>query len=123
MKLIVGFRSNERGLFLDLEDQRAAVAVNPSTGEILLDEGSGEDRINSAAIVRRDQPRFILSNAGKNSTLSIEFAPDRRMYFLGQTEKSAEAQEWVVVANDIFGHTDVADSAAQAMPSLMSTAK
>ena len=123
MKTIVGFRSNERGLFLDLEDQRAAVAVNRSTGDILLDEGSGEDRINSAAIVRHDQPRFILSNTGGNSTLSIEFAPDRRIYFLGQTEKSAEAQKWVVVANHLFGHTDVTDSSPHAMPSLLSTAE
>ncbi len=100
MKTIVGFRINDRGLFLDLADQIATLAVNRKTGDVLLDEGAGDDRINSAAILIRDLPRFVLTRADSGSRMHIEYgAVSRRHYDLGDVEDAEAAQAWVCAAN------------------------
>ena len=103
MKLIVGFRINERGLFLDLEDQFAAIGVNRATGDVLLDEGFGDERFNSAAILISNRPRFVLTDLDSGVEVQIEYgSASRRTHSLGQTTDRESASRWVNSANSVF---------------------
>ena len=100
MKTIVGYHDTDRGLFLDLADQIATLAVNRKTGDVLLDEGAGDDCINSAAILIRDLPHFVMTRSDSGSRMSIEYgAVTRRLYDLGKVEDANAAQAWVSAAN------------------------
>ena len=100
MKTIVGYHETDRGLFLDLSDQIATLAVNRKTGDVLLDEGAGDDCINSAAILIRDLPRFVLIHAEAGARMQVEYgAISRRKYDLGSVENLETARAWVCAAN------------------------
>ncbi len=100
MKKIIAFRENDRGMFLDLEDQFAAIGVNRATGDVLLDEGSGDDRFNSAAILISNRPRFVLTDLDIGAEVLIEYgAVSRRTHSLGQTTDRESASRWVNSAN------------------------
>ncbi len=60
MKKIISLREDERGFYVDLDDQPSAIAVNRKTGDVLLDEGEGDDRYHGAVLLGEDNPRFIV---------------------------------------------------------------
>lgn len=99
-KTIKQFRQEPYGFFVDLDDAEAAVAVNPRTGEILLDEGIGEDRFDGAAISAGSFHEFALEpETGDEVRLVLRFGHGKS-HVLGTTRKSAEASQWVQAASE-----------------------
>lgn len=102
MKQIVNFRLSEKGLVIDLADQVAAASVNARTGDILLDEGFGEDRVSGAAILLSDNPVLKLKSPG-DAEVQIEYGSEKRFQHLSGVATSAQlAAEIVSHANSLI---------------------
>lgn len=102
MKRIVDYRLSDKGLIVDFADQVAAASVNARTGDILLDEGSGEDRVSGAAILLSDNPelKHVLSN---DSAIQVEYGSEKRFQHLLGVATSAElAHKIVAHANSLI---------------------
>ncbi len=94
-KSIIQFRHEPYGLFIDLLDVDAAVAVHPQTGEILLDEGDGSDRFHGAAISPTSFIEFQLrEKAGGLAELVLNFGRGRS-HSLGCTRNCGDASRWI----------------------------
>jgi hypothetical protein len=94
-KSIIQFRHEPYGLFIDLVDVDAAVAVHPRTGEILLDEGDGSDRFHGAAISPTSFNEFhLIEKAGGSAELVLNFGCGRS-HSLGSTTNCSDASRWI----------------------------
>lgn len=95
MKVIRSFRKEDNGWFLDLKDADASVAVDATTGDILLNEGAGEDRYNGAAISRSGFYKFRLNDLpGSEYQLVLKFGLTDS-HVLGVTGDKEGAKTWI----------------------------
>ena len=62
MKIIKAFRREDYGLFIDLVDKTSSVCVDTETGDILFNEGDGDDRYHGAAISAKSFREFKISD-------------------------------------------------------------
>lgn len=102
MKKIVSLRENDRGFFIDLEDQPSSIAVNRKTRDVLLDEGGGNDRYHGAALFGEDNPRFSVEISANGIDVYLEFGVDRDRHFVGQST-DPQVERWVCHANQALG--------------------
>ncbi len=94
-KQIKQFRKESYGWFIDLQDTEASVAVNPRTGEILLDEGTGEDRFDGVALAPGAFRDFRLEETGTESwSVTLEFGKNKT-HVLGVTTDRDDAENWL----------------------------
>ena len=101
MKVIKAFRKEKYGLFIDLEDKTASVCVDIETGDILFDEGEGDDRYCGAAISAKYFKEFKISEElGDKSKLIIYFG--NNFHVLGNLNNVDEAKEWIKEATKII---------------------
>ena len=95
MKIIQRFRREDYGWFIDLEDTDASVAVDPTTGDLLLNEGIGEDRFHGAAISNRAFQRLTLEDLERSTiALVLEYGSGSK-HTLGITNEKREAEKWI----------------------------
>jgi len=95
LKSIIAFRKEDYGWFLDLDDADASVAVDAKTGDILLNEGAGEDRFHNAAISRSAFHEFCLREfSGSMYELTLEHGLTGS-HVLGVTGDKEQAETWI----------------------------
>ena len=102
MKQIRAFRKEHYGLFIDLEDAPASLAVNPRTGEILLNEGDGPDRFDGAAISIKALPRFEAEAIGDQKWDIVLAYGNGRRHVVGRTDQHRAAQDWIAEAERLL---------------------
>ncbi len=76
MKKVADFREDIKGLYIDLEDQFSSLAVNRQTGDLLLDEGDGNDRFNGAIILQQLFPQFVTRPHRGKLDIWLEYGKD-----------------------------------------------
>lgn len=113
MKRIKAFRKENYGWFIDLEDIDASVAIDPQTGDILLNEGQGDDCFHGAAILRQSFIGIALEQMSEAEFQVILKFGKERTHSLGATSQKEQAERWV---------RDVASMMASATPSARPTA-
>ncbi len=94
MKTIVAFRTDAKGLYLDLADQPYAIGINRETKDILLDEGDGDDRYNGAVIFVKSNPRFEVQLRAGALEIWLEYGQERTRHFIGSTPAYRKAAYW-----------------------------
>lgn len=109
MKKIKTFRQKDYGLFIDLEDRDAAIAVDTESGEILLDEGEGQDRYHGAAVsVKAFKNICIAESAEGTHEIILKFS--KISHSLGQTTKQQPALEWINKVNETISAIKIEDA-------------
>ncbi|MFO1005717.1 MAG: hypothetical protein U0929_07155 [Planctomycetaceae bacterium] len=99
MKTILGFREDSKGFYIDLEDQFSAIAVNRSTGDLLLDEGDGNDRFHGAVILQRSNPRFQTRSGSGKMSVWLVYGKNDNKHFIGNAIATWAAIKWIIGAN------------------------
>ena len=95
MKIIKAFIRRDYGLYIDLEDMDSSVAVNPQNGDILLNEGEGDDRYHGAVIFPRDFDNLEINI--KTSKYRLILNAENLSHELGviKNEDLSDAKKWV----------------------------
>jgi|GEM_PF-3426430 len=101
-KNIADFREEDYGLFIDLASHAGRIGVDRLTGDILLDEGNGDDRYHGAAIDARSFRRFELKPSEKGSCELILHFGERGAHGLGKTQNAVAARNWVDSATTLI---------------------
>lgn len=99
MKVIVDFREDAKGFYIDLADQFSALAVNRLTGDLLLDEGDGDDRYNGALILQKSNPQFVIRPHSGKLRVWLEYGKDRNQHFIGESSATWAFAKWILSAN------------------------
>jgi len=87
---------------IGLDDQACSVFVDPHTGDILIDEGEGEGRLNGVVLYADKEPRFYsipLPESGAQLLLSYR----KHLLVLGSHADAADLRRWAQSANDLLG--------------------
>lgn len=89
---------------IDLEDCPASIVVDPDNGNILITEGGGDDRMNSAYLPARKSPRFSVTPGSAEHRLEVHC---RNFHWLvGTTADADAARQWAEAANAILAAFD-----------------
>ena len=101
-KTIQGFREKDYGMFIDLTDAMGSVSVDRKTGNLVLQEGAGQDRFNDALITPNFCQGFSLGAAPEgNWVVALRFG-DHKSHVLGTTDDEAGALQWLKKAWDVI---------------------
>ena len=101
MKIIKAFRREDYGLFIDLVDKTSSVCVDTETGDILFNEGDGDDRYHGAAISAKSFREFKISDESeKKPKLILYFL--NKSHIIGYVNDVETAKEWVLEASRII---------------------
>lgn len=85
-------------LFVGLADRECSLFINPRTGDILVDEGAGEGRVNGAVFYADKEPRFyVIPAPGGGGQLLLSYR--RHLLTLGLSENLPALHEWAGSAN------------------------
>ena len=95
MKVIKRFRKEEYGWCLDLDDAEASLVVDTTSGDLLLNEGAGEDCFHGAAISRSAFFQFALEELPDSSYQLVLKYGLTGSHVLGVTNQKAEAEGWI----------------------------
>jgi hypothetical protein len=101
-KNIADFREEDYGLFIDLASHAGRIGVDRSTGDILLDEGNGDDCYHGAAIDARSFRRFELKPDEKGSCEIVLHFGEKGAHGLGRTQNTEAARSWVHNATTVI---------------------
>jgi len=101
-KTIQGFREKDYGMFIDLTDAMSSVSVDRKTGNLVLNEGAGQDRFNGALITSDFCHGFTLSAAPEGTwVMALRFG-NQKSHVLGTTDDEAGAMQWLKKAWDVI---------------------
>jgi hypothetical protein len=101
-KTIQGFREKDYGMFIDLTDAMSSVSVDRKTGNLVLQEGAGQDRFNGALITSDFCHGFTLSATPEGTwVIALRFG-DQKSHVLGTTDNEAGALQWLKKAWDVI---------------------
>ncbi len=95
MKTIKSFRYEDYGIFLDLEDAPASVAVNLRTGDLQLDEGDGDDRYTGAYLPAAAVRSLAVHDVSEKTCQIVLGFGKSDEHLLGTTDDLAGANQWV----------------------------
>src|SRR5438874_2074826 len=109
-KKIVSFRDESHGMFIDLADRRASVSVDFATGDVLLNEGEGEDCYQGAVIDPAAVGQFELEPELESARVVLQFG-EGEFHVLGSTHDLVAAQAWVNSANGVLRKYQLKSSA------------
>src|ERR1700676_418366 len=101
-KSIARFRDEDYGLFIDLAPDGGRIAIDRRSGDILLDEGEGDDRFQGAAIDARMFRRFELATDEDGLAEVVLSYGEGEKHGLGITHELAVAQKWIENANRVI---------------------
>jgi len=81
-----------------LADRPCSLFIDPSTGNTLIDEGEGEDRMNGAVLFPDKGPRFSVA---MSDSLGAELHLQCRTFrwVVGSVQEVSKAEEWAALAN------------------------
>jgi len=100
-KQITQFRYEPHGLFIDQEQMPAAVALNPRSGRLLLNEGKGEDCFHGAVLLPEDIQEIALVTDDNTGSIYVKFG-EHQTHHLGSTQDLIAAEDFVVQANQVL---------------------
>ena len=101
-KTIQGFREKDYGMFIDLTDALSSVSIDRKTGNLVLQEGAGQDRFNGALITSDFCHGFTLSaTSGGTWGGALRFG-DQKSHILGTTDDEFGAMQWLKNAWDVI---------------------
>ena len=84
--------------YLGLADRECSLFVNPRTGDILMDEGDGEGRVNGAVLFADKEPRFhTLPGPDAGGQLLLSYR--KHLFTLGDHENLVAMRDWADTAN------------------------
>ncbi|MCF7789363.1 MAG: hypothetical protein K9N47_24790 [Prosthecobacter sp.] len=101
-KTIQGFREKDYGMFIDLTDAMSSVSVDRKTGNLVLQEGAGQDRFNGALITPDFCHGFTLSAIPEGIWVVTLRYGDHKSHVLGSTDDEAGALQWLKKAWDVI---------------------
>ena len=114
MKRIKAFRTENYGCFVDLEDIDASIAIDPQTGDILLNEGQGDDCFHGAMISRQSIIGLSLEQVSEAEfQVILKYGKDRT-HSLGVTSQKAQADVWIQYVSSILASVTVNHAAGVA---------
>jgi len=118
-KQIKKFREEEYGLFIDLENKPASVAIDIHDGSLLLNEGDGSDCFNGACLESTDLQEFAIHLKNHSATIQLIYGLQKK-HLLGEFPEKMilQACQWVGRANQVIdiskngscNNTDTADN-------------
>lgn len=114
-KRIVQFRYEPHGLFIDQEARPAAVAINPQTGRVLLNEGDGEACFQGALFLPEDIQELLLVTEKNKGSIYIKFG-QQQSHYLGSTDHLIAADDFIVKANQLLDRHRPQSSSASRTP-------
>ena len=89
-------------MFIDLTDAMGSVSVDRKTGNLVLQEGAGQDRFNDALITPNFCQGFSLGAAPEgNWVVALRFG-DHKSHVLGTTDDEAGALQWLKKTWDVI---------------------
>ena len=89
---------------IQLDDEPCSLIVDDRNGNILLDEGDGDDRMNSAVLPARKSPRFAVSPSSGEYRLEVNCRGFN--WLVGTTDDATAALEWAGAANTLLAAFD-----------------
>ena len=83
---------------VSLSDCPDSILIDPKAGNILIDEGDGDDRMNGAVLFPAKGPRFSVA---MRDSLGAELHLQCRTFRwgVGSVQEVREAEEWATLAN------------------------
>jgi hypothetical protein len=99
---ITAFRRKSYGMFIDLEEG-GKVGVNPSSGEILFDEGPGEGALDGAVLPTDDFREFVLEQTTQGSWIIRVVSENDWQHDIGLASDFEEAARWAAEATLAIG--------------------
>lgn len=88
-------------LYVGLADRECSLFVNPRTGDILVDEGAGEGRINGAVLFADKEPRFhAIPAPGGGGQLLLSYR--RHLLTFGVSDDLPALHQWAGTANQFL---------------------
>lgn len=100
-------------MFIDLTDAMGSVSVDRKTGNLLLQEGAGQDRFNGALITSDFCHGFTLSTISKGEwAVALQFG-DNKSHVLGVTEDEAGALQWLQKAWNVIRSKQSAEQSTE----------
>ncbi len=102
-KQIKQFREEEYGLFIDLVNKPASVALDTHDGSLLLNEGSGDDCFDGACLEANNLQEFAIHLKNNSAKLLLIYGPQKK-HLLGEfpEEMMLQACQWVGRANHVI---------------------
>ena len=94
IKIIQDFREKEDAMFIDLMDARGAICIDKNSGNILFNEGPGEDRYEGMASRASAFKKFLVSAIGKEGGGKVSLCFAGQTHFLGYTTNFKLAWDW-----------------------------
>jgi len=89
-------------MFIDLTNAMSSVSVDRKTGNLVLNEGEGQDCFNDALITPNFCQGFSLSATPEgNWVVALRFG-DHKSHVLGTTDDEAGALQWLQKAWDVI---------------------
>jgi hypothetical protein len=89
---------------INLTDKPVSILVDPDNGNILLTEGGGDDRMNSAVLYARKSPRFSVTPVAGGYQIAVHC---RDFHWpVGTTTDESAATRWAIAANGILAAFD-----------------
>ncbi len=86
---------------ISLADRKCSLFIDPESGVIYLDEGSGEDRVNGAVLSPNRQPRFVVvPTSGDQHSLALSYSG--MQLIVGIHANMSSLSEWVSHANSFL---------------------
>lgn len=87
-------------LQISLSDRPMSVVVDPTTGDLSINEGDGPDRVNGTVIAAKSRPLLVVRRLPEGC--GIEAMCGGRVWTLGETADFNSAQMWVTKANQFI---------------------
>ena len=88
-------------LQISLSDRPQSAVVDPTTGDLSINEGDGPDRVNGTVIAAKSRPLLVVRRLPEGC--GIEAMCGGRVFTLGETADFNTAQMWVTKANQFIG--------------------
>lgn len=112
-KTIQSFREKDYGMFIDLTDAAASVSLDRKTGNLVLQEGAGQDRFNGAMITSDFCHGFTLSTNPEGGWVVARRYGDHKSHVLGSTDDEAGALQWLKKAWDVIRSNQSAEQSTE----------
>ena len=100
--------TRDAGFSIDLEDAELSVVVTPNSGDILLYEGDGPDRLSGFCIPGKAVRGFRTTSCPEGVSVSVSYRANGKAatHCLGVSADVRSVETWVARVNHIYRHAN-----------------